>query len=65
MKNRCNFNQAWAGHCNKECDDEFCEDHKKIKCKICGGQAVKTCKETFQFVCGTPLCGKCKCGCRK
>lgn len=37
---------------------EYCLEHSKTNCVICGEQATHECAETFQFVCGTPLCDK-------
>lgn len=59
----CNFNQAWIGTCKKDNVEgaDFCAEHEKIKCSVCGEQANHDCEETNQFVCGSPLCGKPEC----
>jgi hypothetical protein len=58
--NKCKFNKAWVGPCDKEADGDYCEEHAKIKCCSCGTQATKECSETSQFVCGFPLCNDCE-----
>ena len=60
---KCKYNIAWVGRCDKltNKDSKFCEEHSNKKCSSCGEQAVKECPETFMFVCGEPLCSKCKC----
>ena len=56
----CKFIEAWIGVCGIDCKDDFCDEHKKLKCCSCGAQATKTCHETNQFVCGFPLCDDCE-----
>ena len=54
----CGFDVAWVGHCKKE---KPCNEHKNEKCR-CGSPAIKQCDNTIiSFVCGTNLCGSCKC----
>ena len=60
----CPFDIAWVGKCGKTVKHgKFCEYHSTLKCRVCGEQATKTCGKTSQFVCGMPLCDKCKCKC--
>lgn len=64
----CKYDVAWVGRCKKDVVEgtEYCPDHLnhvdndsyKAKCCQCGEQATHECPETFQFVCGSPLCGK-------
>lgn len=60
---KCKFHEAWIGRCNKETEEgsEYCKEHSKQKCCICGGQAVKNCGHTMGLVCGFPLCDKQEC----
>lgn len=59
----CKFDKAWVGRCKKETVEgtEYCTDHLKETCRVCGEQATHDCGETFQLVCGTPLCNKEEC----
>lgn len=59
----CKFDKAWIGYCKKETveGENYCAEHINTKCAICGEQATHECAETFQFVCGTPLCDKESC----
>ena len=56
----CKFIEAWRGRCTHHAwagaDVQMCKPHFEQKCRVCGAQAVLTCPETFQFVCGTPVC---------
>ena len=64
MKLRCKFNEAWFG--KTECTHmvrkgKMCDEHKKIKCYICGNQAVLRHQRqhpTYISGEGTPVCGK-------
>ena len=62
MSNKCKFVISWVGNCNKETvnNEDFCEEHKKYKCTICGEQATHECPETIfgSMVCGAYLCDK-------
>lgn len=56
--NICSYGIAWVGKCGKKADlSGFCEEHKNKKCP-CGNQAKYECSQTFQFVCGCPMCGE-------
>jgi hypothetical protein len=59
----CNFDKAWIGKCKESNVEgkEYCEEHTKEVCSICGEQATHDCAETMQFVCGANLCGKLEC----
>lgn len=59
----CKFEIAWVGQCKKPVVEgtEYCTEHLSLKCRICGEQATHECAETFQFVCGVPLCDKEEC----
>lgn len=57
---KCKFNKAWIGNCDKESDNNYCEEHTGIKCCSCGNDATHQCAETGQFVCGAPLCDDCE-----
>jgi hypothetical protein len=66
MENKCKFNMSWAGDCKKDAiDGSYCNQHKDVKCKVCGKQATHECGETYFLVCGTPLCDSCSCPCTK
>ena len=56
----CKFDRAWIGNCNKPTKEgsEYCVEHD-IPCCVCGEHATHECSETFQFVCGAPLCNNC------
>lgn len=58
----CKFNKAWIGKCGEETVEgkDYCEEHLGIECSSCGKQATHSCSETFQFVCGAPLCDDCE-----
>ena len=53
----CKFNMAWHGRCGKR-GFPYCPKHASMKCRKCGAPATHDCAETFQFVCGEPLCDK-------
>ena len=68
----CRFAIAWQGPCGKSTVDgeDFCKTHlaggeykpfDKSRCVVCKEQATHECSETFQFVCGFPLCDKKEC----
>lgn len=76
MMNKCKFSEAWRGACGKETEEgkEYCKEHyldplnpetdslfSKNQCRVCKEQATHECAETFQFVCGVPLCDKFEC----
>jgi hypothetical protein len=47
--------------CSKEATvDGKCDDHKDLKCSVCGKPATHGCSYTGQFVCGQPLCDECE-----
>lgn len=53
----CSFVRSWIGKCQKPVNGgDFCTVHSGIKCVVCDKQADHDCPETFQFVCGAPLC---------
>lgn len=54
--NKCVFNLAYIGPCNKPCKDEFCEEHIGLKCKDCVNQADHQCEHASSLVCGRDLC---------
>ena len=68
---QCKFDVSWVGRCRNTAvpDTEYCLDHlqdpegKRWKgtCVTCGEQATHDCEDTFQFVCGAPLCDKPEC----
>lgn len=68
----CKFNRAWIGLCKQPTVEgtEYCTEHligshhegyNKSACCQCGEQATHDCPETFQLVCGAPLCDKEEC----
>lgn len=68
----CKFDKAWIGKCKQPTVEgtEYCTDHligshhdgyNKSACCQCGEQATHDCAETFQLVCGAPLCDKEEC----
>lgn len=61
--NKCKFDKAWQGKCGAPTveDSHYCEEHTGLVCCVCGEQATHDCRETFQFVCGFPLCDKEEC----
>lgn len=60
---QCKFNTAWVGMCKNEAiqGTEYCEEHSKVKCSICGEQATHDCDLTDMLVCGSPLCDSAQC----
>lgn len=57
---RCNFVAAFRGRCpNDAVCDGLCKEHMNNTCVSCGELATHDCPETFQFVCGAPLCDGC------
>lgn len=56
----CDYQAGYAGKC-KNADDPFCDEHKKIKCDVCGKQAVRECCNGMSVICGYPLCATCEC----
>jgi len=63
---KCPFDRAWMSRCGEPAapGSSFCEKHAAWRCQACGKPAVKDCGETYQFVCGTPLCAACECPCQ-
>jgi len=60
---QCKFNLTWIGQCKKlvEDNEDYCEEHRKLKCCNCGKQATHDCYETIgQMICGAPLCDDCE-----
>jgi len=61
---KCQFNLAWIGKCGEETKAEtvgYCKIHRKVKCQVCGGQAIRQCSCATSLVCGRPLCNNCNC----
>ena len=58
---KCNFDEAWVGHCqNPATPYGRCERHRRL-CDVCGQVAIRSCDHTgIQFVCGVPLCAACE-----
>jgi hypothetical protein len=56
----CQFDEAWRGQCRIDSDQEYCAEHRKEKCCVCGEQATHSCAMTSQLVCGFPLCNNCE-----
>jgi hypothetical protein len=58
---RCKYILAWIGPCNKVVlpGHPFCEIHENVRCVSCGNPATHQCGETYQLVCGSPLCDNC------
>ncbi len=57
--NKCIYKNAYViAPCNKDCTENFCEEHLNIKCVVCKKQAYHECNYCSQFVCGAPLCNK-------
>lgn len=63
MNQGCKFDMAWVGRCNKKTIEgtDYCEEHLKMKCCICGRQATHTCTWASSVSCGAPLCDSKKC----
>lgn len=61
MSDQCDFIEAWIGRCPMPATTNGkCDKHAVMKCASCDAPATHTCDETFQFVCGAPLCGECE-----
>jgi hypothetical protein len=61
----CSYDVCWKGDCDNTVQEgnRFCTGHETLKCKHCGEKAVGDChRYNGSFVCGAPLCEKCKCG---
>lgn len=60
---QCKFNTAWVGKCKNEAipGSEYCAEHSKVKCSVCGEQAAHDCDLTDVLVCGSPLYDSPKC----
>lgn len=59
---RCTFVKSWAGRCEVQSHDVYCEMHSKRKCAACGAQATHDCASTLgPLMCGQNLCDKCEC----
>lgn len=59
---RCNFRDGDVeNRCKNQVDSgDYCQKHKSLLCKNCGGQATHCCRAgTFGVVCGSPLCDGC------
>jgi hypothetical protein len=58
----CKYIIPWIGNCTKPVagGEDYCEEHKGLKCVSCGAQATYGCGETGGFVCGQPLCDDCE-----
>lgn len=58
----CKFDIAWVGTCTETntIGSEYCKEHTGLKCVVCKERATNDCDETFQFVCGAPLCDNCE-----
>jgi hypothetical protein len=58
----CKFERGWADRCKKPAEEgeDFCIEHLKVKCCVCGKQAIRECSYLGQFVCGAPLCADCE-----
>ena len=58
---KCKFDKAWIGQCNHIINEinDYCLEHRELKCEVCGEQATHECEETFQLVCGALLCDNC------
>lgn len=47
---------SWIGRCeNPAVENGLCEEHKNLKCSLCGKQATRECDR----VCGCSLCKEC------
>jgi hypothetical protein len=57
----CGWDMAWVGRCKDEATeaDGRCQRHTGNACCSCGRPATRECADTFQFVCGAPLCDDC------
>jgi len=57
----CGYDLAWIGPCSAPTSEGcLCEKHAALTCSSCGKPATHECDETFQFVCGAPLCEDCE-----
>ena len=52
---QCTFQIAWKGRCKNDSilNENMCEVHFDLKCKICANKAIKSCEYTGSspFVC--------------
>lgn len=64
---KCIYDRAWVGYCGNQVEPNnvYCNDHKHLRCTVCGENATKECSETYGLVCGRPLCDTCECTCRE
>lgn len=58
IEKECQFNLAYIGPCKKPCAVEFCAEHLKEKCDVCGKQADHQCEMGSSLVCGRPVCSE-------
>lgn len=60
-KATCGYARAWSSQCDctELLDNGQCKNHQGL-CS-CGELATQECAHAGQFVCGRPLCDKCKC----
>jgi hypothetical protein len=57
----CRFALAWQGACGaKSIQDGLCEVHLRLRCCVCGKQAVRQCDYDHIRVCCAPLCETCE-----
>ena len=62
---KCKYYLAWIGECGKPAKGNFCDEHLKKKCDMCGEQSTGQCEDDVfggSLTCGMPLCRK---GCHK
>ncbi len=58
----CIFDIAYWGACGRKITKgtEFCHEHLRAACCVCGGQAIHSCAANVgSFTCGYPLCKLC------
>ena len=64
MNITCKYQIPWVGKCNRPTiESNFCKEHSGLKCCMCDNRATRGCEETFQLVCGAPLCDSCNHNC--
>lgn len=52
------FATDWSGNCNQLTvkNSIYCKKHIKLKCTVCGKQAVHGCSHGTSVICGNPIC---------
>jgi hypothetical protein len=58
----CPYREPWEAPCgNVIFRDGACFEHSRLKCTVCGEQALAGCDHGSAKVCGVPLCANAHC----